>query len=452
MYESEDVYKFEKLHLSQVLLNKLWLIVLIGVIFAAFGFTYSTVIAKPIYQARILMYVNESSTSLDSSIYESNDKNAKALTDTYITILKTKGTLESVAEKANLNYSYQELDDMIYGSQVNNTKVFSINVNDVNPVEAAMIANTIAEVLPEKISSVIAGTSTRVVDYATVPEERYAPSEKLWTAIFGLIGLAVGFVIVILSNVFADVIKSFHDLSSYDAKVIGIVPFRNVHDEKGLCSKMTSNVHDAYELLANSLLLSASNDSRCKMFGITGTNPKEGTTDLAINLAYTISQLNKKVLLIEADLRHPSIKEKLDVKIFNSYGLSDLLLARCTKQLSIIPSPVSRNLDLLLQGTCPGEALDAISSSQMKGVLATLSLYYNYIVINLPDTSSNDDAVVVHESISGYVINVKERQTPKSSIGKCLGKLKEVDGKIAGFVVTNSSDTIDDLPIQEEKL
>lgn len=452
MYDKEDVYRFERTNLSQVLLNKLWIIVLIGVIFAAFGFTYSTVIAKPVYQARVLMYVNESTSNLDSSIYEANDKNAKLVTDTYITILKTKGTMESVIEKANLTYSYQELSDMISGSQVNNTKVFAVNVNDFDPVEAARIANAVAEVLPEKISSVIAGTSTRVVDYATVPEERYSPSAELWTVISGLVGLAIGFLAIILENIFADVVKSYNDLNSYDVATLGIVPCHNERDEKGLCSKMSPDVHDAYELLTNNLLISASNDSKCKVFGVTGPNSKEGKTNLAINLAYTISQLDKKVLLIECDLRHPSIKEKLNVNLFNSYGLSDLVLGRCTKQLSVIPSPVSRNLDLLLQGTCPSEALDALSSSQMKGVLASLSLYYNYIVINLPDTSSCDDAIVVHDSISGYVINVKERQTPKNSIAKCLTLLKEVDAKFAGFVLTNSSDSIEDLPLQEEKL
>lgn len=123
----------------------------------------------PKYEAEALMYVNNTSASLGNtsfSISSSELTAAQSLADTYIIILKARTTLNEVIEKEDLDYTYEELYDMISSDAVNGTEVFSICVTSEDPEEAKNIANAIARILPDKISGIVDGSSVRVVDYA----------------------------------------------------------------------------------------------------------------------------------------------------------------------------------------------------------------------------------------------------------------------------------------------
>jgi len=191
--------------LIRALWRKIWLIILAAVICGSLGFAYSGYYLQPLYAASTLMYVNNSSFSLNDtyfSISASELAAAQSLVETYLVILKTNTTLEEVIDKAGLNYTYEELCDMISASDMNDTEVFKITVTSPDPKEAKLIANTIAEVLPEKISAIVDGSSVRVVDYAVMPDKKVFPSITRFTAI----GIAIGGVLSCIGIVVAELL------------------------------------------------------------------------------------------------------------------------------------------------------------------------------------------------------------------------------------------------------
>ena len=108
------------------------------------------------------MYVNNSSISVGSTQVNLSDLTAaQSLVETYMVILKTRGTLEEVIKEANLPYDYEQLSGMIEAGAVNSTEVFSISVTSASPEEAEKIANTIAELLPNRIADIVEGSSVR---------------------------------------------------------------------------------------------------------------------------------------------------------------------------------------------------------------------------------------------------------------------------------------------------
>lgn len=105
-----------------------------------------------------MMYVNNSSINVGSTQVDLSDLSAaQSLVETYIVILKTRGTLEQVIEQENLSYDYETLSDMIEAGAVNSTEVFEIQVTSADPEEAERIANCIAELLPGRISEIVGG-------------------------------------------------------------------------------------------------------------------------------------------------------------------------------------------------------------------------------------------------------------------------------------------------------
>ncbi len=226
--KKEDVMEIDLLRLLKALWRRVWAILLVVAIFGGAAFAYTKLFITPQYKASVLMYVNSSNISLGDTkvnITQGELNAAKTLIDTYVVILRSRTTLNEVIEQANLTCSYNTLAGMISASSVNGTEVFQINVTSPNPELSTLIANTIAQVLPEKISAIVEGTSARIVDMAVVPQTKCAPSNSRNT----LIGMVIGFVLVcgfiIIRELLDDKIQdSDYLMQAYNLPVLAVIP------------------------------------------------------------------------------------------------------------------------------------------------------------------------------------------------------------------------------------
>lgn len=184
-----DVFRILK-----ALFQRLWIILIFTVVFGVVAFSYAAFALEPTYDAEALLYVNNSSFQLGNSsvkISSSDISAAQSLVDTYIVILNTRLTLEEVAEDCELDYSYKDIKGMLTAEAVSGTEIFRVRVRTNNPEHSKIIANTIAKVLPEKISEVVDGSSVRIVDYAVKPAVKSGPDITKIT----VIGMALGILI-----------------------------------------------------------------------------------------------------------------------------------------------------------------------------------------------------------------------------------------------------------------
>ena len=113
---NEGVIEIDILHVFSVLLSKLWLLIISALVFACGFFIYASVGVTPLYQSSAMFYVNNNNLSIGSlsySISSSDISASQSLVDTYIVILKTRNTLETVIEKADLPYDYEELVEQL---------------------------------------------------------------------------------------------------------------------------------------------------------------------------------------------------------------------------------------------------------------------------------------------------------------------------------------------------
>lgn len=245
--KDEDYVEIDLLKLGKALWHRAWLIVLIMIVGGAAAFSYAYFLATPMYEASAMLYINNSSIALGStkvSISSGDLTASQGLIDTYSVILKSRMTLETVIETAELPYDYEELKEMIVTGSVDGTEVMEITVTDPDPAEAAAITNTIVDILPDKIVSVVEGSSVQIVDYAVVPVEPVSPNIRNYTLIGILIGFALSAFVIILRTIVDTAIRSEeYLLETYsDIPVLSVIP--DLLHEKHRSDQYYSN--DAY--------------------------------------------------------------------------------------------------------------------------------------------------------------------------------------------------------------
>lgn len=223
---NNDEMEIDLLELLGALWKKAWAIVLATVIFAAAALAGTAFFVTPLYQAQALMYVNSSlSVGGKVSISMSELNAAQSLIDTYSVILKTRTTLNDVIAQTGVSYTYEELKEMITAESVNGTEIFAITVTSSSPQEAELLANSMAEVLPDKISSIVEGSSVRIVDYAVTPAKKASPSLKKNTLIGAVLGFVVMCGVVVVQFLMDDKIHDSDYLTkTYDIPVLAVIP------------------------------------------------------------------------------------------------------------------------------------------------------------------------------------------------------------------------------------
>lgn len=225
---NKEYFTIDVLHIVKMLWKRVWLIGLCGLLTAAIGFSIAAFVITPTYSSYVKLYVNNSSFSLGNtsfSISSSELTAAQNLVRTYGEILNSRTTLQRVIDEAGVSYSWKDLALMIKYAPSNDTEIMLVTVTCDNPYVASKIANTIAEVLPERISEIIEGATMEIVDSAIPDIQKVAPSISQYTALGMLLGVMMAAFALAIAALMDDTI---HDeeyvLATYDYPILGKVP------------------------------------------------------------------------------------------------------------------------------------------------------------------------------------------------------------------------------------
>jgi succinoglycan biosynthesis transport protein ExoP len=197
-------------------------------------------------------------------------------------------------------------------------------------------------------------------------------------------------------------------------------------------SRPRSQMAESYRALRTSLLLTFVGGPP-KVILITSALPEEGKTTTSVNSAIVLAQKGTRILLIDADLRRPSIHKTLGMG--PKIGLSNVLTGNVTLEQAIIPSTVLPNLFILPAGTPPPNPAELLASARMKSVLDELREQYDHIVIDTPPTLSVTDAVVLSTSADAVVLVIRSGQTTKPALRRARDILIQVNARVCGVLL-----------------
>ncbi len=225
---NKDEIEIDLLHLIKILWSKGWIVVASMLLAGAIAFSYALLFITPLYTSSAMMYVNNSSFEVGASSFSISTGElsaAKSLLDTYVVIMKARTTLEEVIEEADLEYTYRELSGMITAASVNDTEVFQITATSPDPAEAELIVDTIVEILPDRISEIVDGSSVRIVDTAILPTARSSPSYTKYAIVGMILGFALSCGVIVVLDLMNNTIRDEdHIAEKYNLPLLAVVP------------------------------------------------------------------------------------------------------------------------------------------------------------------------------------------------------------------------------------
>ncbi len=207
-------------------------------------------------------------------------------------------------------------------------------------------------------------------------------------------------------------------------------------NQKTLHKNLEFTATEQYKLLRANLSFTLPNDGECAIIGVTSSVRGEGKSTTAINLSYVLAEAGKKVVLIDADLRIPSIAKKM--KLNSTPGLTDCLKGAEAQQLSLFKSELYNNWYIIPSGALPPNPSELLGSQRMESVLNSLSKTFDYIVVDLPPVNLVSDALAISKYITGMIVVIREDYTEKKDLENCFRQLKLSNVDVLGCVLNES--------------
>lgn len=451
------------------LLNKAWLIGIVSVVCAVVTLLGTLLFVTPEYKSAAMFYVNNNSMSLGdvaSSITSSDISASRGLVKSYIVILKTRETLNDVIDYAELDRTYGELKSMITAEAVDSTEIFQVVVTSPDAEEAEDIANAIAYILPKRITSIIDGTSAKVVEAAVVASRPSSPSYTKNTIIGLLLGMVLTAAGVALWVILDTTIRKEEDVTqNCKYPLLASVPDMEMLTKNGYSSysydrdkrhqvlqagkkpglignDMSFAAAESYKLLRTKLQFAFADENDSHIIGISSSLSGEGKSLSAINLAYSLSQLGKRVVLIDCDLRRPTLAEKL--KIQKKPGLSNFLTGQSRLDDLIQFCGIQGDehaFHVIAAGPNPPNPIELLSSDRMAKFLTGLRKICDYVILDLPPVGEVSDALAVSRHSDGILLVVRQDRCDRNMLADTVRQFEFVDAKILGIVYNCNSES-----------
>lgn len=211
-----------------------------------------------------------------------------------------------------------------------------------------------------------------------------------------------------------------------------------LQSNKTLHKDLSFSASEAYKVLRANIQFILPKEGEdatgCRVIGVSSSIYGEGKSTTSINLCYVLAESGKRVLLIDGDMRLPSVGKNMKMQI--SPGLSNLLVSSDNEsKIMVRKSRVLENWFVMTSGDIPPNPSELLGSGRMRALLKTLSREFDYIIVDLPPINMVSDALVVSPILDGLLLVVRENYTTRKEVSACMHQLSLADAKVLGIVL-----------------
>lgn len=186
-------------------------------------------------------------------------------------------------------------------------------------------------------------------------------------------------------------------------------------------------MQEAYKTMRTNIIFSLPGKG-CKCIGIISANRGEGKSSIAANLSLSLAQLNKKIMLIDCDMRLPTVASKLGIQ--SVPGLSNYLSGDCSDVPIVHVEELG--IDVIPSGNIPPDTTALIDSEEMKNLVALLKSRYDFIVFDFPPVNVVSDAVMMSDQVDGYLVVMRHNFSENKTIDEMLQQLRLTKARVIG--------------------
>lgn len=194
-------------------------------------------------------------------------------------------------------------------------------------------------------------------------------------------------------------------------------------------------VQEAYRTLRTNIMFSLPG-GECKCIGVTSPMPGDGKSTTALNLAISLAQIGKRVILVDCDMRLPTVAGKL--KIPASPGLSDFLIGESRIE-SAVRNVEKYGIHVLPASSVPADPTGLLESKQMEHLFTALRKIYEFVIVDLPPVTLVPDALILSRCLDGFLLTVRRKYTKHRAVAETLRQIRITNTRVLGTIVTGNS-------------
>ncbi len=287
-------------------------------------------------------------------------------------------------------------------------------------------------IIQEQIEASVPKTSiVDIIDPAEPGLSPVKPNKTFNIALGVIVGFAIGIGLAFFIEYLDTSVKTIDDVErALQAPVLGVIP-QNVGS---LIEEGPDSPHaEAYRVLRTNILFSQK-DPKLNTVTIVSGGAGEGKSTTIFNLATIFAQNGQRVLIVDSDLRRPSIHKVL--RVTNSIGLTNFLLKQNTLEEVIQTTPLS-TLDFLPSGKLPSSSMGVLSSPQMKELIRELKRRYDWVFFDSPPIMGVSDASILASEVDMVLQVIQYRRYPQPMTIRAKQMIEKVGGNLLGIVLNN---------------
>ena len=385
---------------------------------------------------------NSSNDSANSSEQYSGSSYIMSQIKSYPDLAKTQSVLQPVVDELKLDTTPISLASQITVTNPTNTAFVNIGVTDADPSTAARIANGVAASLSNVVEKSLytAGSNSAVklsiVQPAQVPTKQSSPKWSLNILVGVLGGLIIGILAALLKDVLSKKIQDESYVTDIvDAPIIGRVVKDDIlaGSSPVVVSEPGSPIAEDFRRIRTNLSFSTPVEgTNCRLVVVTSAGASEGKTTISVNIAAALAEDRPRVLLIDADLRHPSVAHKIDID--GSAGLTHVLSGQAAVK-DVIQRYWKPNLHIIPAGPKPPNASTLLNSPLMTTLVANAMQQYDYIIIDTAPMVVANDAVIFMKQGGTLEMVCRRDQTLKRDLHEIADELETLDMPVTGVII-----------------
>jgi succinoglycan biosynthesis transport protein ExoP len=421
------------------ILRRRWLgVLIIALLTLALALTLTLVMPKK-YTATTQLFIAVAGESVTDLAQGSSF--AEKQMSSYAEVATSPRVLTPVIDQLGLRTTPKELAKSMEATVPEGTVILEIAATDSDPTRAAQIANAVGDELakaagdlsPQKENGVKTVQATTIAE-AETPDKPSSPKIPQNLAIGLILGLLLGVGIAVLRHVLDTRVRNEDDVRSLtDSPILGVVGYnRNVSSHPLILrDRPQAAPSEAIRRLRTNLqFIDIAN--RPKSIVISSSIPGEGKSTMAINLALSLADTGSRVILVDADLRQPSIADYVGIE--GRVGLTTVLIGRAAVEDVVQPLGAT-NLDLLPAGQIPPNPSELLGSMTMALLLERLSAAYDMVLLDSPPLLPVTDAVVLSKLAGGALVVVGADRIHRPQLQQSLDSLETAGAHIFGIVM-----------------
>lgn len=361
----------------------------------------------------------------------------------YPQLAKTETVLDSVIDDLNLDMTVDEVAALITVSNPSDTLMVDITAETPEPELSQQLADAVADSLSKQVSTSMETMDEErnpvllsVVQRAQVPESASSPNVKLYLAAGVVAGLILGVCCAIVREMLNTKVEEPSEVRAVvGASSLGTVPQDELLEGSrpmvvsrpgGPLAEEFRRIHTNLSFLSTDRV-----DEHGQVLVFISSTPSEGKTTVAVNVAAALAEDGAKVLLIDADLRHPSVANRLDIE--GHVGLAHVLSGQMMPK-DVVQSYWKPNFHVLAAGKRPANPSILLNSETMAKLVSQARTQYDYVIIDTAPLSVSSDGAMFGRWTNGVVLVTGKSVCEKKDLAEACVTLESANVPVLGFV------------------